>query len=138
MQYEKSYLKSRISWFDKSEDIILYKEVPKATTQTVDCFFTGLDEMCIERPKARYLIIDLSEAELPTAELRRHIGKGFTPFADQLEALCVFTNKNRLITVAAQFIIGFQPGLLKGMTVHVDLAHCLTKIENVKKTRRTR
>jgi hypothetical protein len=137
MHHTKEFLNSRVTWHNQSDDTIMYQEVPKASTQTVDHFFMVLGKMCKSNPKKKYVIIDLSEAELPTAELRRHITNGFKDHADQVEAICVFANKNKLMNIAAQFIINFHPKLFNRMTVHNDLAHCLTKIENVKKVKRT-
>jgi hypothetical protein len=137
MHHTEEFLNSRVTWYNQSVDIIMYQEVPKASIQTVDHFFMVLGKMCKSNPKKKYIIIDLSEAELPTAELRRHITNGFKDHADQVKAICVFANKNKLMNIAAQFIISFQPKLFDRMTVHNDLAHCLTKIENVKRTRRT-
>jgi hypothetical protein len=137
MEYTEDFLDSRIGWHNESDDIIIYQEVPKASIETVDHFFMSAAKLCKSTPKAKYLVIDLSEAELPTAELRRHISKRFKDQVTLFEAICVFSDKSKLINIAAQFIISFQPGLFKGMSVHADLAHCLTKIENVKKAKRT-
>jgi len=137
MKYTDEYLSSRVSWLDRSDDTIIYHEVPHASIETVDYFFMSVTKLCKPNPKAKYLIIDLSEAELPTAELRRHISERFKDYSTLFEAICVFSDKSKLINIAAQFIISFQPELFKGTSVHSDLAHCLTKIENVKKAKPT-
>ena len=137
MKYTVEFLSSRVSWLDKSDDTIIYHELPHASTETVDHFIMSVAKLCKTNPKAKYLVIDLSEAELPTAELRRHISESFKEHVTLVEAICVFSDKSKLINIAAQFIISFQPGLFKGMSVHSDLAHCLTKIENVKKAKPT-
>lgn len=137
MKYTVEFLSSRVSWSDKSDDTIIYHEVPHASTETVDHFFMSVTKLCKPSPNIKYLIIDLSETELPTAELRRHISKRYKEHVTLFEAVCVFSDKSKLMNIAAQFIISFHPGLFKGMSVHSDLAHCLTKIENVKRAKQT-
>jgi len=137
MKYTDEYLKSRVTWLDGSDDIMMYHEVRHFSIETIDRFFMEVNKMCKPSPKARYLILDLSEAELPTGELRRHISERFKDYSTIFEAICVFSDKNKLINIAAQFVISFQPELFKGMSIHSDLAHCLTKIENVKRTKAT-
>jgi len=137
MKYTDEYLNSRLSWIEKSDDTLLYNEVPHASIETMDHFTMGLAKLCKANLNTKYLIVNLSEAELPTAELRRHISEIWKNHAILFEAICVFSDKNKLINIAVQFVISFQPKLLKRTTMHSDFAHCLTKIENVKRAKST-
>ena len=90
MKHTDEYLNSRVSWYDKSDDTIIYHEVPHASTETVDHLFMSVAKLSKTNPKAKYLVIDLSEAELPSAELRRHISERFKEYATLFEAICIF------------------------------------------------
>lgn len=99
-------IKERISLY--SADIILYRELPVQSIFQLDLFEERLNELA-GGMRGYDLLIDLTEAEFPSAAVRARLKKMFLG-QKKLRKIAVFTGKNFLINTAAKFVLS-EPGL---------------------------
>jgi hypothetical protein len=106
------------------DDIIMYKEIPAPSIFSLDLFFDNIKEIT-GTFSSFYMIIDLTEAERPRADIRNHLKKRF-PELKNLEHASVFTEKNFMLNIAAKFVM---TGIgLKSFSVHKTLEEALEAI----------
>jgi hypothetical protein len=93
--------------------IVTYKEVPIPSTFQLDIFerqMTALGD-----PKGYRLLIDLTNAQPPSAPIRERLKRLFQ--SQPLTRVSVFTGKNFMLNIAAKFVLGGVLGL-KNVTIH--------------------
>jgi hypothetical protein len=95
-------------------DVIFYRELPVQSLFHLDLFEERLREMTRRMPMFA-LLIDLTEAEFPSAEIRTRLKKMFLALPN-LRAVAVFTGRNFLINTAAKYVLS-GPGM-KPFSVH--------------------
>jgi hypothetical protein len=95
-------------------DVILYREMPVQSPFHLDLFEQELLRLSAAMPELA-LLIDLTEAQPPSAQTRERLREIFGQLAN-LRAVAVFTHKNFVINLAAKFVLH---GLgLKAYTIH--------------------
>ena len=94
--------------------IILYEETPLQTEFSLGIIFDRIEELLRENPGAS-LLVDLTIAERPNAQIRDYLRTRFARLGDQLQRIAVFTGKNFLLNTAAKFVLS---GMAKSLSVH--------------------
>jgi len=74
------------------------------------------------------LLIDLTEAQPPNAEIRSRLKRLFGAQSN-LRTAAVFTGKNFMLNVAAKFVLGGSVGL-KNFSVHTTLEQALEELRH--------
>jgi len=119
---ECAALQERLSL--RESHVVVFRETPIQTTFSLDVIWTRLREMTAALPSYA-MVIDLTEAERPSAEVRAHLRKLFASLTG-LERVAVFTGSNFLLNVAAKFVLA---GLVqKPVTVHRTLDEAMEVI----------
>jgi hypothetical protein len=95
-------------------DIIMYREMPVQSQFHLDIFEAKLNELSAQH-QAFSLLLDLSEAQSPSAETRARLRQVFSSLT-KMRAVAVFTGKNFLLNIAAKFV-------LHGMGVKLSTVH---------------
>ena len=106
--------------------IIIYKEIQNTTIDDIEYFFNYLNK--ISNNKKFNLIIDLSAASPPNAELRAYIKSRFDKINHLIISVNIFVGSNFLLKIAAKFIgasIGF-----KNLNIHSSIDKALYYIKN--------
>src|SRR5688572_8208741 len=110
-------IKERISLY--SSDIVLYRELPVQSIFHLELFEQRLNEL--GGGMHHYdLLIDLTEAEFPSAAVRARLKKMFLG-QKKLRKIAVFTGKNFVINTAAKFVLS-EPGLSFSVHTHIEQA----------------
>ena len=94
-------LDARISML--SDSVVLYREIPEQTAFSCNYLFDRVAEKSAKLPTFR-LIIDLSEAGRPGAEVKAQIEERVQGYTN-LEQIYVVMGKNVLIRIAAKFML---------------------------------
>lgn len=84
--------------------IVMYRELPIQSLFHLDLFEQRLNELG-SRMSHYNLLIDLNEAEFPSAAIRTRLRKLFGG-QKNLRRIAVFTGKNFIINAAARFVLG--------------------------------
>jgi hypothetical protein len=96
-------------------NIIMYREMPVQSQFHLDLFQAKLDEVTAQCGESYSLLLDLTEAESPSAETRARLRQVFGSLS-KLRAVAVFTGRNFLLNIAAKFV-------LHGMGVKLSTVH---------------
>lgn len=124
---EREALRARV--YMLSDDTLIWHETPIPTTYQVNIFGEKLAELTQEA-KEFYLIIDLTEAARPSAEIInciRNIMQGFSG----MHHAAIYTGKNFILNIAAKFVmerVGFA-----SYSIHKTKEEALDEIKNVRK-----
>ena len=109
---EVKALKDRVYFL--SQGVIMYHEVPILSPFQLDRFEEKLNELAAT-VDAYTLVIDLTEAEPPSAPIRARLKKLFLA-QPKMKQTVVYTGKNFMLNVAAKFVLG---GIgLRAFSVH--------------------
>jgi len=98
---EVAAIKNRI--YPYRGDILMYRELPIQSLFHLDLFEERLNELS-SRMHTYALLIDLTEAEFPSAAVRARLKKMFIG-QRKLRRVAVFTGKNFIINTAAKFVL---------------------------------
>jgi hypothetical protein len=102
-------------------DIMMYREVPVQSLFQLDIFDQRMTELAKDLASFA-LIIDLTIAHPPSAEVRQRLKRLFGSFKN-MRRVTVFTGRNFMLNVAAKFVLG---GLgLKALSIHKTLEDAL-------------
>ena len=115
-------LRNRVSFH--KDFAVLFREVPVVTIFQFDVCVDRIEELLHEHD-CHSLIIDLREAPRPGAEHRDHFRRRFDQLG--LTRMAVFTGKNFLLNIAAQFVL---TSLSLPFSVHKTLAEAEKAIRN--------
>jgi hypothetical protein len=96
-----------------ADGVLMYKEVPIPSIFQLDIFERRMTELG-DRSGYR-LIIDLTEAQPPSAAIRERLKRLFG--GQPLRRVAVFTGKNFMLNIAAKFVLGGIIGL-KNVSIH--------------------
>ncbi len=97
--------KEDIVWvYSKEKRIIYYKEPYSTSKEQLDINFQTISKLSKDFGKF-YLIVDLSNASRPTAEIRQHILEKFAIIRSTVQHVAIFTEKNLLLNMAATFVM---------------------------------
>ena len=108
------------------DGIVMYRELPIQSPFQLDIFQETLTEEGAGVPSYD-LLIDLTEAQPPNAEIRSRLKRLFGSQAN-LRTAAVFTGKNFMLNVAAKFVLS---GIgLKSFSVHKTLEQALQALSN--------
>lgn len=98
---ERETLRSQVSLLDDS--IVSWREAPVTTTHQIDAYAERLAELV--RPMEAYLLlVDLTDTNRPSPEVLERLREFFSTQTKMRHA-AVFTGKNFLLNVAAQFVL---------------------------------
>lgn len=114
-------IKKRIFLF--RDRTLMLRELPIQTLFHLDLFERRLDELGSWMPHYD-LLIDLTEAEFPSAVIRARLKKMFMG-QKNLRRIGVFTGKNFLINAAASFVLG---DLGKKFSIHKTLEQAFASL----------
>ena len=95
-------LKDRVSFYD--DEIVLYKETPVQTEFQLDICFKQIEDITSEL-SSFFLIIDLTEAQPPSANIRSLLRLKFMRLKDKLPYVALYTGKNFMLNLAAKFVL---------------------------------
>lgn len=111
-------------------DTILWKEVPVPTVFQINIFNEKLKELTVEK-KNYYMIVDLTCSERPKADAINAIRKMLNNFTG-LKYLAVFTGKNRILNIAAKFLVARLGLLSSEFSMHKTKEEALEAIQSAK------
>ena len=114
---------------DKYKKIIYYKEPYSTTKEQLNENFQLINDLAKSFGKF-YLIVDLTEASRPKAEIRQHILKKFDLIKKNVGHVAIFTEKNLLLNMAATFVL--RKTGLSSFTVNQKLKEAEEAIEKFK------
>ncbi len=121
---ERQAIKDRVYLY--SDRIVIFKETPIQTIFQIDLSFEKIEEITQEL-ESFSLIIDLSEAKPPTAEIREHLKKCYSSLDRMLHA-AVVTERNFMLNIAAKFVL---KGLgLKSYSIHKTMGEALGAVHD--------
>lgn len=100
--------------------IILFKELDKTTPESVELHWDYITE--IANGKAFYLIIDLSEATPPSAEVRFALKKRYTEIKDLVIYTNVVVGNNFLLKIVTRFVAAIIGAKNYNITSNIKLA----------------
>lgn len=112
-------IKDRISLH--SSGIILFRELPVQSVFHLDLFEQRINELS-RKLHSYCLLIDLTEAEFPDADVRIRLKKLFGSLA-RLRGIAAFTGRNFLMNTAARYVLN-EP-YLPPFTVHTTQQEAL-------------
>lgn len=104
--------------------IVLFKELDKTTAESVDLHWDYITE--IANGKAFYLIVDLSEATPPSAEVRFALKKRYMDIMDSIIYTNVVVGKNFLLKIVVRLVAATIGAKDYNITSNIKLA-----IENI-------
>jgi hypothetical protein len=104
-------------------DILMYRELPVQSVFHLDLFEQRLNELG-SKMRSYDLLIDLTEAQFPGADVRARLKKLFLG-QKNLRRIAVFTGRNFLINTAAKFVLS-EPTLK--FSVHTLLEQALAAL----------
>jgi len=104
--------------------IVMYRELPIQSLFHLDLFEQRLNELG-SRMAHYNLLIDLTEAEFPSAAIRTRLKKLFGG-QKNLRRIAVFTGKNFIINAAAKFVLGDLGD--KKFSVHSSVEHAVATL----------
>lgn len=100
-QYDTETILASLNWLEPG--LLLWHELPRQTEFSLDLSRKRLTELTQDNePYA--LLIDLTRAKKPSAQIREHMKKLFTD--QHLVFVSVFIGGNLLIRIAARFVLG--------------------------------
>ena len=82
--------------------IVFYKEAKDPERNQVNTYFDYVEELV--DGKKFHLIIDLSECNAPSAEVRHELRKRFKAIESLAESYSIYIGKNILLRIAVKFI----------------------------------
>lgn len=82
--------------------IIYLKEFEKQTTETTSLLWDHLEYLANNKPF--YLIVDVSQSSLPSAELRSFVNQRFDKIRDLVLFIYVFVGDNFLFKITLKFL----------------------------------
>ena len=127
MAVEGSNDENEIVWLHSQEKkIIFYKEPYSTTIEQLDINFQTIDNLGKSLGKY-HLLIDLTGASRPKAEIRQHIFEKFQLIKSGLLHVGIFTGKNLLLNMAATFIM--RKVGLNSFSIHKSLKEAEEAIE---------
>ncbi len=116
-----------IVWIYNREKKIIYYEEPYSTTkEQLDHNFQRISKLSREFGKF-FLIVDLTKASRPNAEIRQHIHQKFAIIKSTVIHVSIFTEKNLLLNMAATFVM--KKTGLPSFSIHKKLAEAEKAIE---------
>lgn len=128
---EKIDSEERNVWVhNHDENVLFYKEIPEPTKSTLTENFEQLSKLS-KTYKKFFLIIDLSEAERPSAEIRQHISEELKFFKEKVIHLAIYTGQNFILNMAVTFT--FRKVNLKSYSIHKTLEEAEQAIEETRK-----
>lgn len=120
-------IKDRI--YLRASDVVMYEELQVQSVFHLDLFEEKLHELA--RGLRSYgLLIDLTEAEFPGAEIRARLKRLFASQA-KLRAIAVYTGRNFLINAAAKYVLN-EP-YLPPFSVHTTEEEALAALARIAK-----
>ena len=120
-------MKDRVRLAD--EECLIFHEAPVPSTFQLDICFEEIYKI-IQNKQIKYMILDLTEANRPGSEIRSHIREKWKPIKDQLKHVAVYTDKNFMVNMAAEFVfkaIGFN-----SFSIHKTKEQASKAIENAR------
>lgn len=106
------------------DDIVVFHEVSVQSVFELDLFFEKLKQLSADFSQF-YLLVDLTEAGRPNAEIRDHLRKRLNEF-DNLRHIALFTGRNFMLNIAAKFV--FNGSVNISVSVHKTLEEALEAI----------
>ena len=98
---ERETLRSQVSLRD--DGIVSWREAPVTTTYQIDAYAERLAEL-VQPMEAYLLLVDLTDTIRPSPEVLERLREFFSTQTKMRHA-AVFTGKNFLLNVAAQFVL---------------------------------
>lgn len=115
-----------VSIYDQEKRIIYYKEPYATSIEQLDSNFAKIHKLGKALGKY-FLIVDLTLASRPTAEIRQHIFKKFGLIKSNVLHVAIFTEKNILLNMAATFVM--KRTKLQSFSIHKKLKEAEAAIE---------
>lgn len=106
---------------------ILYTEIKSPTKADLEDSFKTLSDI-IKESKVKNILLDISDSDKPSAEIRYEIKKKRTALQKILGHVAIVTGKGVLINISAQFIarsIG-----LKSFSIHKSQTEAIEHFKN--------
>jgi hypothetical protein len=125
---ERAALAERVTLV--AEDVVLLREVPVQSRFQLDLFWDRIGKLVAGRSPF-FLLIDLTEARRPSAEVRAHLGHLFAT-RPQAKHTAVFVGSNLLLRVAARFVLAAAG--LERFSIHGGRAEALAAIDRARGT----
>lgn len=112
--------------YNSEKGIIYYKE-PYATSKgQLDHNFQKVSKLSKDFD-GFFLLVDLTIAQRPTAEIRQHIFRKFAIIKSSVKHVAIFTDKNILLNMAATFVL--KKTGLQSFSIHKTLKEAEQAIE---------
>lgn len=115
---------------DDQNRILFYREVPKPTKQSLTDNFKRVAKLAKDYEEFS-LLIDLSNAERPSAEIRQHVSEKLGLFREKINHLAIYTGKNFILNMAVTFT--FRKVNLESYSIHKTLEEAEKAIEEIRK-----
>jgi len=118
---EREALRERVCMH--SDDTVVWHQVPIQTIYQLDIFEEKMFELTQELENF-YLLIDLTEAARPTAEIIDYLRKIMRKFQG-INHASVYTGKNFMLNIAAKFVlerVGFTEGYSRCQSISNKMA----------------
>ncbi|MEP5610919.1 MAG: hypothetical protein ABJP45_01655 [Cyclobacteriaceae bacterium] len=112
--------------YNQEKNIILYQEPYSTTKEQLDINFQKISKLSKDFGDF-YLLIDLTAASRPNAEIRQHIFEKFAIIKSSVQHVAIFTEKNLLLNMAATFIM--KKTGLQSFSIHKKLKEAEQAIE---------
>ncbi|MEP1096999.1 MAG: hypothetical protein ABJG78_17910 [Cyclobacteriaceae bacterium] len=90
--------------YDEEKRIIIYQEPYSTSKEQLDFNFQKISKLSKDFDEF-FLLIDLTIASRPTAEIRQHIFRKFAIIKSTVKHVAIFTEKNVLLNMAATFVM---------------------------------
>jgi hypothetical protein len=107
-----------------NDGIVMYKEVPVQSVFQLDLFMEKIREITTDLASFD-MLIDLTEANRPSPEIRTHLKKCFNEL-EKLRHVAVFTGQNFMLNIAAKFVLSSCG--IRSYSVHKKLEEALEAI----------
>lgn len=98
---ERAALRRRVSWLE--DGILLFRAVPVPTPFQLDLSFDKIEELT-DGMSSFALIVDLTEGERPSAEVRAYLRERLSRLT-RLAHTSLFIGSSFVLTVAARFVL---------------------------------
>ncbi|MEQ9403355.1 MAG: hypothetical protein RIM99_07220 [Cyclobacteriaceae bacterium] len=128
MKETKSRLHLDLIWvYDNDKRIIFYREPETTTKNQLDHNFQEIKKMT-RSFEDFFMILDLTVAKRPNAEIRQYILEKFELVKNKLSHVAVVTGKNFIINMAVTFIL--RKSKLKSYSIQKTLAEAEKSIDD--------
>ena len=114
-----------------AEDIIVKKEPPVSSRFHQDLCYGKLKELSDTVDKKCYCVVDISETEPPSPEIRRILKEKNEQLASEFEHVCLVTGKSKIMNMLLKFILGPIMGEMPH-SVYNSIDHAVKGINNMK------